>query len=667
MLVGQQQSGKTSLKNVLTGNVFDQEEFSTTRIKANPSYFKVTREVWKVGEKLQATDEQEEGKGPLFVDYEEHPFDFFNAPRPRTHEVSADKSEDKEDIFSVLWDFGGSSVYYATHPVFLTAKALYLLTYNLSLNPDERASPQVKRGLYQNVEDVFCERSNMDALEVWMSSVYSLVSEGESSQEASTSNVLPERLPPIFLVCTHADKPYKGEHPKELAHKIYRSLQTKPYGKHLADVFVVDNTKSRSGQECPEVTRLRREVLAVAKELPQMKEAIPIKWLKYENAVRNLLNNGVKWISLEKARKIAVEVCGLSGDEQFLELLDFLCDQRILIHFDDTPELNKMVILDPQWLIDVLKVITITPYERKERKFRSLWLKLEETGCLEEKLLQHAWDPLFDDRETLMGLVAMMEKFCFLCPWPSSSVGETSNEYLVPSMLMSRPKQEVNYLTASAGIPSLFVNFRSGLVPPGLFPRLILAVFQGFTKEGLCQTRPQLGHNFARFFTHPTEGCSVIFLCHSSFIEIVVHKEDCTTKICTTVLPGLNLSSESSWDTFQVALARVVSQQLRLKLECMRAEYHWLRNMTYEMSVCCPVCCKQGSVNHCLPHNVHNCKKEECLHFWSESQLRDCQGLVVCDRSVAAEDNRVPVKLFRHWFKFIDEQVKYSALIVSFP
>ena len=108
------------------------------------------------------------------------------------------------------------------------------------------------------------------------------------------------------------------------------------------------------------MARLRHSIQAVAKELPLMKEEIPIKWLKYEKALQVTLGEGHKWIYLKHARRIAAEVCQIHDNQEFVILLDFLHDQRILIHFDDTPELNKLVVLDPQWLIDVFKkVITV--------------------------------------------------------------------------------------------------------------------------------------------------------------------------------------------------------------------------------------------------------------------------------------------------------------------
>ena len=78
------------------------------------------------------------------------------------------------------------------------------------------------------------------------------------------------------------------------------------------------------------------------------------------------------------AKQIASEVCNIDNDQQFLTLLNFLHDQRILLHFDDTPMLNSLVVLDPQWLVDVFKmVITVKPYDQEESECKELWLYLE--------------------------------------------------------------------------------------------------------------------------------------------------------------------------------------------------------------------------------------------------------------------------------------------------
>ena len=732
MFIGQGQSGKTSLKRSLKGERFDPEETITKGIERDPSYFKISQEVWKIGE----SGDEATNSDPAPISYEkctaqcifkslkeginsiqmknddasnlESGIDSSNSKvfqnvrkkaaikeaglevpdeiaalvenllqpeEAATKEAGLEvpdeiaalvenllqpeeaEGEGKEGLYSVLWDFGGQSVYYTTHPLFLTTRAIYLLAYNLNQDPDE-VSPPVKRGFYEDIEDVFCERSNMDYLDLWMSSVSSLVLEDEDLQEMLATEILPERLPPVFLVCTHADKPFQGLDPHVLARKIFGSLKTRVYGKHLVDFFAVDNTKSGSVEKCPEVDRLRKEVETVANELPQMKEAIPIKWLKFEKEMKEKNQDGHKWISLDEAKNIATEKCGISSTEQFVAMLNFLHDQRILVHFDHTKQLKRMVILDPQWLVDVFKeVITIRPYRSRERKYEQLWLKLERTGILKEELLKHVWGPLFDNRETCQTLIALMEKFCLLCPLSSSVATDSPTEYLVPSMLKFPPLEDVRKLIAFAGIPSLYLKFKSTQVPSGLFPRVVLMVFQWCTKEFSSQTRPQLHQNFARFYTHPTEGCSVILQCHSSFIEVVVHKERCAAGLSSDVESGLNLPSKSTYDPFQVDFARAICRRLGLILECMRKEFPWLKNMAYDLLVCCPVCCESLSVNHCSNHNVRGCKKEQCLHLWSESQLFASRGFIVCTRSVVAVKCKVPVDLVGFWFGSLEERV----------
>ena len=80
-------------------------------------------------------------------------------------------------------------------------------------------------------------------------------------------------------------------------------------------------------------------------------------------------------------------------------MLTFLHDLRVLIHFDDSPELSELVTLDIQWLIDVFKnVITVRAYH-EDRDFAPLWEKLEEKGILEENLLKHVWNSLVPQKK----------------------------------------------------------------------------------------------------------------------------------------------------------------------------------------------------------------------------------------------------------------------------
>ena len=556
----------------------------------------------------------------------------------------------REHIYSTLWDFSGQSVYYATHPLFLTARAIYCLVYDLSLNPEGEAPPLMKQGVYQKFPEDFNLKTNLDYLDFWMRSVASMASLDENRGLSPKSEDPTKKLPAVFLVCTHADTPYCKRNPRELAFEVLGYLRKKTsYGSHLVGVFVVDNTKSGTEAECEEIVRLRQKVLALAKTLPHTNESIPIKWLKFDKALNALREKGDKWISLESAKVIASKDCNIVTDREFRTLMNYLHDLRGVVHFDDSPTLSKLVVLDSQWLIDIFKkVITVQPaYECQEEKFLQLWDKLEEEGILDEQLLTHMWKPLLGDRDTYESLVDVMEKFSLLCRWPSDT--SENKSYLVPSMLRSHPPDDIVKLLASAKLASLFLKFESGHVPPGLFPRLVLKFFQ--CGELWKQAKSKLFHNFARFFTSDDENCSVILLCHSSSVQIVVHKSNpilaLTGEQSSVMAPSADFPCHTV--ATEVTCAGVVRRRLGLMIECMRNEFSWLRDIKYEMCVLCSVCCNEGTVNYCPTHKKQKCKEEQCLHFLSISELFNGNGSTFCNRSASAPDTRVSDRQFSHW------------------
>ena len=634
MIVGQGGSGKTSLKKSLKGEPFDPEESSTVMMEVDPSYCKVTTEVWKIVRQKQAADL---GNSSLTV---QDVSDIAQLIELLRQELG--KDDDNQETCATLWDFGGQSVYYATNSLFLTRNAIYFLVYNLSRNPDDKAIPSERQGLFKVVQDTFSNRTNMHYLDFWMSSISCFASQDDDPQMSAASQKLPQKLPPVFFVCTHADKPYKRGNPKDLAREIYGSLREKRSGLHLfADFFVVDNTKAGTADECQEdINHLKTEVLAVVKELPRVNQSLPKKWFRFEEALEVMRERAWKWIPIGEARQVALDVCNIVNDEVFDTLMALLHDQRIIIHFTDTPELKEMVILNLQWLIDVFKkVITIVPCESREVKFERQWLKLETTGVLERDLLNHMWNDA--ERKVSESLLALMERFSLLCPWLSSDAGRSS-EYFVPSMLMSPPPDDVMRLIASVKFPSLFIKFESGQVPPSLFPRLVVKFFQWFRENWPGQKQPELFLNFAKFYTHPADECSVILLCRTSSIEVAVHRAQ--------------LSSDSHNEGFKVKITRKVCNHLRLMLQALSQELIWMKNMQFEMCVLCPVCCSTaGTTETCKSHQMKGCRQGKCLHFLSESELHSPTP-IICTPAFGPA-TRIQVSLFDHWFEFLDEEV----------
>ncbi len=87
MFIGQERSGKTSLKKSLKGDHFDANEESTRGIDVDPSHFKVTTEIWRPG-KSDQTINSDSG-----ISFEHH------AARLIVHELKY-KQETSEDSSS---------------------------------------------------------------------------------------------------------------------------------------------------------------------------------------------------------------------------------------------------------------------------------------------------------------------------------------------------------------------------------------------------------------------------------------------------------------------------------------------------------------------------------------------------------------------------------------
>ena len=707
MIIGQWRSGKTSLKRSLKGELFKKAEASTNLMERDPSHFSLSKEFWSTGEKdgerrsdralcdnviarevasrvrqkesqeprhhdlqeagdtsTQMTDRDQEsnlhvlvevGKDLTQLSQEDLPI-----PDERSDNVDAFKSlpkelepdiekfllspDDSREVYSIIWDFGGQVVFYALHPIFLTMQAIYLLVYNLNWSPDEKACLVEHEGLCKRKKDEDCTKTNADYLDVWMSSVSSLVGSlatAKNDSETLKGN-LPEKLPPIFLVCTNADRPWDSSvGSNELSRNIYGSLEEKPHGKHLfKDFFVVDNTKSGSAEECPEVTRLKGAIRDVAEQLPHVQQEIPIKWLTFERELISI--RGQRCISLDGARKIARK-CQIS-DSQYIHVLNFLHDQRTVIYFDDSEVLNNLVVLDIDWLIGVFRrVITVKPRGREAEGDEELWKKLEK-GILDHALLQIAWKDV-PEGTPVESLIAMMARFGLLCPWPSS---ESAKEYLVPSTLMSHKEERATECLKYAHMTSLFLRFKQfGVqdvpVPLGFFPRLILKFFEWWCTENKSESEhqyPKLFKDFARFYVGPDENYSIILLQHSYFVELVALKD---LDVCDS-----SRGSERPITPSDVHYCVSVREKLEEMLTRMKDDFSRFKREEWELNVLCPVCCEGVSLKSGEKHS--GIKEEQSLHFWSKAELCANDPLVCNKNNHFARSRRVPLEKVKPWF-----------------
>lgn len=180
--------------------------------------------------------------------------------------------------------------------------------------------------------------------------------------------------------------------------------------------------------------------------------------------------------------------------------------------------------------------------------------------------------------------------------------------------------------------------------------------------------RPKLFHSFSRFYTSQNSGCSVILLCHSSYIEVVYHRCNENDGLVNALRSSF---SQKSMDTLynenDLTCVQVVCRQLNLILECMRNQFRWLNSLKYKMGIFCPVCacCEQRAIDYCEKHQSLNCKQEECLHFWPESELRASKGDACCLESDFARINRFNPEHCAPWFSSQENWVAHYDKLLS--
>ena len=178
-----------------------------------------------------------------------------------------------EVVNLTLWDFAGQHLYYASHSVFLSGRAVYILVYNLNKNLLATAEPCVRQGLSDIMLDNPNHETNLDNLLSWLVSVHNIRS-AANENVAHQQTELPYQRPPVIIVGTNLDRPFEKE-VGSTEKRIRDSIIGKEYAKHvITTFFAVDNsTENDEG-----VRKLRDKIMEVLKGEPYMPEEVPLRY-----------------------------------------------------------------------------------------------------------------------------------------------------------------------------------------------------------------------------------------------------------------------------------------------------------------------------------------------------------------------------------------------------
>ncbi len=411
------------------------------------------------------------------------------------HQESQSKGNAEAKGILRLWDFGGQTEFYTTHHMFLDAKAINIIVMDISkplrkkLSRQPQDSNQVV-GMPETPEDFLC---------YWLRTI----------QVKAAEKMI---QPTVLLVLTHKDQVAVAQQVnyidsfQEDVKEIIREKGLPQIPDE--NIFVVDNKQGLGTQ----FEQLRKCVKHIIDKDDSWGSLRPIRWLKLEADMKQRIDQKVKkpvkYLTCWEVMKLA-EVYHM-GEEELEACLLFLHSVGDLIWFPDEG-LRDIITLDPQWLVDVFKVLITSEQFILRRDMLEDVIQLLRHGIVSFRSLEKFWAG-----NDVRFLVEVMKKFDLIIPLESKS-GEC---FLVPSML---PPTQVTPQEASSlrSLQTIYATeYRASfeeLFPIGTFAKLLAAC----SKKWSIHKEEDLSYNFACLLL--TEAMKlVLYQPHRSTIQVSI-------------------------------------------------------------------------------------------------------------------------------------------------
>ncbi|XP_062600958.1 uncharacterized protein LOC134262583, partial [Saccostrea cucullata] len=319
--------------------------------------------------------------------------------------VSKDVLDEPEKKITMV-DFAGQCSYYASHQIFLSPRAFFILVLNMEKKFDEKVGKEVCR----QEGSVYEGWTHEDYLMFWAKSIHQY-----SSEKA-----------PVILVGTHAEQKTKEEKEKYFR-AIWTTLETKDESlqKHMdrKRMFAVGFHEN----EC--IEKIKLSVVDVVQNLDHWGKKLPQSWAMFENYFKEKKLNLkiIKKETLLAFNEALPQNLKLQTVEDINTMLQFFHDIREILYFDQE-SLKGIIILDVQWFADAFKNVITDKNHAAEDLFKlaSQWNKFNETGVLSDTLLSAIWkmnnNGYLEHKEDIMryieklGLLARMDEITWYVP-----------------------------------------------------------------------------------------------------------------------------------------------------------------------------------------------------------------------------------------------------------
>ena len=271
---------------------------------------------------------------------------------------------------------------------------------------------------------------------------------------------------------------------------------------------------------------LRREVDYLARQMPYVRDEVPIQWVKFEQLLCGLQQQKKVILLLDDLSRYISEHCQMSGPLRILPVLSEFHDMGTVAFFYRHPELSKLVIIRPQWLASSLaSIITSNPANWVTPEVQEAFKRLGQCGVISKDNVSLAYRCARMGQRHWNDMLFILNCMDIICCHPSL---HDLNSYYLPAMVI-KGAPDPFYIPMDTDPAPLYFTAGESALPIALFNQLVVRSVRS------CQYEPCFFYQLAHIRLNSThhlllwkEHTSIAFLVQSNvgqFCEICKTKE----------------------------------------------------------------------------------------------------------------------------------------------
>ena len=375
-------------------------------------------------------------------------------------------------------DTGGQPEFQEVLPVITAGPSAFFVVFKL---PDSLTQKYRVQYVQSPAHKSITYESSFTVIESMLQSLAS-ISSICSYVSHNSSELVPIR-PKVVLVGTHKDQTSE-EHIAMIQKELKEILWGTEYYKHGIVKFVTANEpaltiNSLSGNE-EDATNIRHFIENLARD-PAFKISVPASWLALLLSLR-VVETSV--LSYEECLHIAKD-CGVHGDE-LKEALWFLHTKLgIVRYFNEIPELQDIVILDPQIIFSKITDLITRTFTFQEIEDACISERFQKQGIFPASTVDEI-SRTSNDLLTCSKITALLKHLNIIAPiyddqqvvthyFMACVLSHTSKSPLPQHSTLRKPTDPcVGSAFSPCSSTMLCISFRCGYCPKGMFSAVVV-------------------------------------------------------------------------------------------------------------------------------------------------------------------------------------------------